>query len=197
MLAHTLPPAPTDGPVVPTHRMDADEFLAWALEQEGRYELEDGFIVRLASERAAHARVKGNAYVALREAAGRAGLPCEVFVDGMAVQVDATTVFEPDALVRCGDRLPGDAVRLDDPVIVVEVHSPSTGSRDAVTKLVDYFRLPSVRHYVGLLPAKRVVVHHAQPEGATDVTTRILRDGVLRLDPPGLELDVAALFADL
>lgn len=184
-------------PPVPTHRMTADEFIAWALEQDGRYELEDGLVVRLASERAAHARVKGNTYVALREAIARAGLPCEAFTDGMAVQVDATTVFEPDALVRCGDRLSGDAVRLSDPVIVVEVQSPSSGSRDAMTKLVDYFRLPSVRHYLQLHPAKRVAAHHARPEGATDVTTRILGDGVLRLDPPGLELDVAAFFAEL
>ncbi len=198
ILAPTLPPEePPEDPPVPTHRMEADEFIAWAMERGGRWELEDGFIVRLAPERATHARVKHRTARMLEDAILRAGLPCEMFPDGMAVQVTPGFVYEPDALVRCGERLPADAVRLDDPVIVVEVHSPSTGNRDAFTKLVDYFRIPSVRHYLQVHPAKRVVVHHARAEGATVITTRILPDGPLRLDPPGLDLDVAAFFADL
>lgn len=184
-------------PPVPTHRMTADEFITWAEGQGGRHELEDGFVVRLAAERATHARAKHRAARLLEEAISRAGVPCEVFPDGMAVPVDASTVFEPDALVRCGDRLPGDAVRLADPVVVVEVSSPSTGLRDEGAKLIGYFRVPSLRHYVQVHPAKRVVVHHEMPEGATTIMTTIRGEGVLRLDPPGLEIDIAALFADL
>ncbi len=183
-------------PELPTRRMTADEFIAWSLEQpSGRYELEDGQVVAMASERARHARVKAAVWAALRDAIVGAGLPCEAFPDGMAVRMDDGTVFEPDALVRCGERLSGDAVVLDDPVIVVEVLSPSTASRDVAVKMMQYFRLPSLRHYIIIDPGKRLVLHQSRPEGATDVTTRFLQDGPLRLDPPGLELDVAALFA--
>lgn len=184
-------------PPIPTHRMTADEFIAWATGREGRYELEDGRIVVLAAERLAHHAVKGNAFVALRGAVARAGLPCRAFTDGFAVEVDPCTVFEPDAMVRCGEPLPGDAVRLDDPAIVVEVESPSTGGRDGITKLVGYFGLPSVRHYLQIHPGKRVVVLHTRPAPDAAITTRIVPSGPLRLDPPGLEFDVADLFADL
>ena len=52
-----------------------------------------------------------------------AGLTCEVFTDGMTVAVDDSD-YEPDALVRCGAPLPGDAVTVLDPLVIVEVLSP-------------------------------------------------------------------------
>lgn len=60
-------------------------------------------------------------------------------------EIEVTT-YEPDALVRCGPPLPDDAVTLTEPVIVVEVLSPSTRANDAGAKLEDYVRLPSLRH---------------------------------------------------
>jgi Uma2 family endonuclease len=173
--------------------MTADEFIVWAMEQpEGqRYELVDGEVIGMAPERAAHARVKGRIYVALGAAIRAAGAPCEAFPDGMAVRVDADTVFEPDALVRCGAPLDDNAIEVVDPMIVVEVVSPSSSSRDAGTKLEGYFRLPSVRHYLIVTIRNRAVIHHQRDE-AGGITTRIIRDGPIRLDPPGIEL--AGLF---
>lgn len=174
---------------VATKRMTSDAFIAWAMEQpEGeRYELVDGFIVRMASERAAHARTKGRIYECLAQAVRAAGLPCEAYPDGMAVEVDDHTIYEPDALVRYGAPLPDDAVKLNDPVIVVEVRSPSTGGRDAGAKLADYFRLPSVRHYLIVRTEDRAIIHHARGEDGA-IATSIVREGTLRLDPPGIML---------
>ena len=61
---------------------------------------------------------------------------------GMAVEIDASTLYEPDALLRCGPPPSADVVKLNDPVIVVEVLSPSTYGRDNGSKLINYFRLP-------------------------------------------------------
>ena len=176
-------------------RMSADEFIPWAMEQEGRFELASGEVVAMAPERAAHNLVKAEAWRALRDAIRGAGLPCQVFTDGMAVRVDDATVYEPDATVRCGPRLDGDAVEFSDPVIVVEVLSPSTRARDAGAKLQDYFRLPSVRHYLILRTDTRSAIHHARGEGGT-IATAILTEGALRLDPPGIAVALADLFAD-
>jgi Uma2 family endonuclease len=96
-------------------------------------------------------------------------------------------VYEPDVLVRRGKRLDPDAVEVTDPVIVVEVRSLSTGGRDAGAKLDDYFRLPSVVHYLIVKPENRTIIHHRrETEGM--ISTRIIRDGPVRLDPPGIEL---------
>ena len=170
-------------------RMTADEFIAWAMEQPEteHYELVAGEIVTMAPERAVHSRAKFRIARRLAEAIEGAGLPCETFVDGMTVEIDANTLYEPDVMVRCGPPLPDYSVKLTDPIILVEVRSPSTGYRDAGAKLDDYFRLASVRHYLIVKTENRTVIHHARDETGA-ITTRIIRDGALLLDPPGIEL---------
>jgi Uma2 family endonuclease len=171
-------------------RMTAEEFVAWAMQQpEGqRYELVDGEAVGMASERLAHARAKVYAMNALDRAAKAAGLVCEALPDGMALRVDTHLVYDPDAMLRCGPPLPGDIVLVEDPVIVVEVLSPSTRSVDINDKLAGYFRVPSLHHYLILNPANRVAIHHLRGENGA-ITTRIVQDGPLRLDPPGIVLE--------
>ncbi len=111
----------------------------------------------------------------------------------MAVRVDDATVYEPDALVRCGEPLPDDAVQIVDPMIVVEVLSPSTRARDAAAKLEEYFRMPSIRHYLIVKTENRSVIHH-RLDNDRSIATRILRGGELELALPGLRVTVASFF---
>lgn len=174
-------------------RMDADTFLAWALEQEGRFELIAGQVVEAAAERAGHNRVKFEVCRALKDSVRDASLPCEVYTDGMAVRVDDATVYEPDASLRCGEPLDDDAVEFSDPIVVVEVLSPSTRAVDVGAKLSDYFRLPSVRHYLILRTDSRTAIHHARSEDGT-IATAILTAGTIAFDPPSVTIDLAKVF---
>lgn len=186
MLAPTLP------------RMTADEYLAWALDQpEGRFELVDGEVVAMASERVAHGLAKTRTVVALSNAIAARDRPCEAFGDGMAVRVADDSVFEPDAQVRCGPRLPGDAILVPDPLIVVEVLSPSTRAVDTGKKLKGFFSLPSVRHYLVLDPEDRSVMHHRRADDGDRIETAIHRahtHAEIVLDPPGLTVRCADMF---
>ena len=115
--------------------------------------------------------------------------------DGLTVRIDATTAFEPDALVYCGARADPDAVEISDPVIVVEVFPPSTRTFDSGHKLSGYFRVPSVIHVLMVDTVKRLIIHHRR--GAGDlIETRIVADGALDLTPPGLGVPLAELFAE-
>jgi Uma2 family endonuclease len=170
-------------------RMTSDEFISWAMSRPGgeRYELAAGEVIAMAPERSVHALTKLRIARRLAEAVEAAALPCTVYPDGMAVEIDPATVYEPDALVRCGAPVPEDAVKIADPIIVVEVLSPSTRARDAGAKLEDYFRLPSIRHYLIVKTENQSIIHHErQPDGS--IVTRIIRDGPISLDPPGIEL---------
>jgi Uma2 family endonuclease len=179
-----------------TTRMSADEFLVWVADQEGgRYELAAGEVVAMAPKRVAHNRVKFQICRALKDAVRAAALPCEVFTDGMVVRIDDATVYEPDATLRCGRRLDDDAIEFSDPTVVVEVLSPSSRARDAGAKLEDYFRLPSVRHYLLLRTDSRSVIQHARDADGV-ITTTIHRDGSLAIDPPGLTIALADVFAE-
>ena len=171
---------------MPKQQMTVDEFLAWAETQPGRHELVHGRVLAMAPERVRHAEAKFSVQAALKTSIGRAGVPCHMLPDGMTVRVDRMTAYEPDALVYCGPRLPDEATEVPNPIIVVEVLSPSTGNYDRAGKLIGYFMLPSVQHYLILDPDRRVVVHHRRDGDA--IATRILGSGILRLDPPGLAI---------
>ena len=168
-------------------KMTADEFLIWAMEQpEGtHYELADGEIVAMAPGRVGHGLMKFRVARRLADAIDAAGLTCDVFVDRMSLRVDAHTVYEPDTMVRCGQTLDDNAIEVTDPLIIVEVVSRSSGKLDTGTKLDDYFRIPSVRHYLIVKTGNKAIIHHHRHENG-DITTRIVRGGDLVLDPPGL-----------
>jgi Uma2 family endonuclease len=173
--------------------MTVDEFLPWAEGKEGRWELHDGVPVMMSPERLAHVRTKARAARALDDALRLAGLPCEAIADGLTVKVDSGATYEPDASVVCGPRRSDETIVVTDPIIVVEVLSPSTAAVDHGRKLSGYFSLPSVQHYLILDPERRVAIHHKR--GASEaIETRVLTDGVARLDPPGFAVAVEALF---
>jgi Uma2 family endonuclease len=177
-------------------KMTADEFLAWGEGQDGRWELQDGALVAMAPERVAHTETKGEIFSALRNAIAAAKASCRTLTEGASVRIDAETVFEPDVLVYCGARVSPEALEIPDPIITVEVLSPSTAARDHGVKLTGYFSLPGLSHYLIVDPDRRVVIHHKRGQGDV-IETRILSEGVLRLDPPGLEVPVAELFPPL
>ena len=63
-------------------------------------------------------------------------------------------------------------------------------------KLADYFRIPSLRHYLIVDTDSQVVIHHRRDEEGR-IEVRIVHDGPLTLDPPGLAIDVRDIFAGL
>jgi Uma2 family endonuclease len=178
----------------PKPNMTVDEFLQWAEGQEGRYELYHGQAYAMSPERSGHAEAKFAVQVALAEAIRKAGVPCHMLPDGMTVRISNDTAHEPDALVYCGPKLPADAVEVPNPIIVVEVLSPSTRRIDASAKLTGYFSLPSVHHYLIVDPGKPPLIHH-QRQGNGTILTRLVSHGVVSIDPPGLQIQAESLFA--
>jgi Uma2 family endonuclease len=178
---------------LPQHRMTVDEYLTWAEGREGRFELYAGTVYAMAPERARYAEIKLAIHMALAAAIRKRGLPCHVLPDGMTVRVDDSTAHEPDGLVYCGLKLPASALEVPNPIIVVEVLSPTTRKVDASLKLAGYFRVPSVAHYLIVDPDQPLVIHHAR--GNNDkILTSIVREGALTLDPPGLDLALGDIY---
>src|SRR4051812_28352642 len=156
--------------------------------ETGRTELINGRIVMMSPERVEHIEAKFAAVLALTTAIARAQLPCHALVDGATVQIDDHTAYEPDALVYCGQKLPRGSLIVPSPVIVVEVLSPATAHTDTSAKLIGYFKLASVRHYLIVDPEARTVTHHARAADSV-LAGRTLATGSLRLDPPGLTVE--------
>ncbi len=182
--------------VVPDVRMNVQEFLAWSEQQpDDRYELVDGRVVAVARDSVRHNLAKGAAFRALCDGVKTAGLRCQVFIDGMAFEINDGTVRLPDATVRAEPMSDPNAVLISNPLIVVEVASPEVSNLLAY-KFLDYYSATSIHHYLISVLNKRAVIHHRRNEGGT-FDTRIMKDGDIVLDPPGLSVSVAAFLGEV
>ena len=172
-------------------RLTVDEFLAWAVRQaEGKYELIDGVIVMQQAQKWGHSKVKLAVYAALRNAISVAGVPYYAAPDGPTVRISKHKAFVPDALVAPLPEPEFDDLEINDPIIVVEVLSPSTVRMDSTTKLRGYFKVASVRHYLIVDPKKCAVTHYRRGRDGA-VKRRVVRKGTLALKPPGIEIGLS------
>lgn len=181
--------------IITPKRMSVDEYLEWAEGREGRWELYKGVPYAMSPERVRHSKMKFAVQTALLAGIRKAGLPCHMLPDGATVRITEDTAHEPDALVYCGEELPGDAIEVPEPVIVVEVASPSTRRIDATFKLNGYFSLPSVRHFLIIDPEGPPLIHHARQDDGT-ILTRLVQDGAVTMNPPGVEIAVEDVFGE-
>ncbi|MGQ0673713.1 MAG: Uma2 family endonuclease [Hyphomicrobium sp.] len=97
-------------------------------------------------------------------------------------------------LVYFGPRVPRGVLEVPNPAIVVEVLSPSTAKHDMSAKLDAYFSLPSVEHYLIVDPDRPHVIHHKRGSSGS-IETRIVTTPSLRLDPPGLDVDLTEVLS--
>ncbi len=152
--------------VLPTRPLTVDEFLEWSQRQErGKYELLDGAVIMQQSQRWAHSKFKYLIFDRLRAAIEATQLPFYAAPEGPTVRVHQHKAFEPDALVAPLPEPAPDALEIPNPIIVVEVLSPSTAQIDVTTKLKGYFEVPSVQHYLIVDPDGRTLTHHRRTGG--------------------------------
>jgi Uma2 family endonuclease len=106
-----------------------------------KYELFDGAPVLMSNSNETHEQIVGNIAAPLKLAMDRRG--CRTYMGGMMVQATASSAgrhkFRPDIVVRSGP--PSNNSFITDPVVVVEVLSPSTMDRDRGRKLQFYKEL--------------------------------------------------------
>jgi Uma2 family endonuclease len=179
---------------VPPGTITREDYYRWTEAQpRGRFELVEGEVVAMAPERVAHMRAKARVWRALDRAIASAGLSCEALPDGATIEVGDDTAYEPDAVVHCGEALDDDALGSPEPVVAVEVTSPSNSRVDLTTKFTDYFRVPSIRHYLIVHLRRRTVIHHRRTDDGR-IESAILSAGPIALDPPGITIRVEELF---
>ena len=109
--------------------MTVEQFIDWAMAQpRGRYELYGGRVVQMSPERTEHIEIKGNAYLALRMAVQKSQKKCHVLTDGATIRIDGETALSPTQSFTA-EKLAPDTIIIPEPVIVVEVTSPSPPER--------------------------------------------------------------------
>jgi Uma2 family endonuclease len=175
-----------------TPSMTLAEFLAWEEQQPLRYEF-DGFEpVAMTGGTVAHARIQANLTAAL--VPRLRGSPCE-FLDSDMKVLTARTSRYPDGIVTC-TRAGDQETSAPQPVILFEVLSESTATKDFGIKNIEYMNLPSVQRYVLIDQETINATVFSRIDGQW--LGRILADGdVLELPEIGIELPLRELYLDL
>ena len=167
--------------------MTAREFLSWTDAVEGRWELDRGVPVRMQSERLGHLRAKGRADTAFRIALAEMETECEALPDGASIVTAEDSVHIPDAVIRCGEPLDDGEIEIVDPVVVVQVLSPSNTKIAINAKIDGYFSLPSTAFVLIVDTDARTVHRYERGEGAL-IVRRYADGAAIPLDPPGLSV---------
>lgn len=125
--------------------------------------------------------------------------PGEALVTDMRVKAEAVESYTyPDVVVSCEDAEFEDREEdtMTNPLAIFEVLSPSTRSLDRGDKFAYYRTIPSLRHYLLVAQDRRMVDHYVRQDANVWLLTSYESpDDVLRLDPPGVELPLAEIYA--
>ena len=91
--------------------------------------------------------------------------PCEPFFGDIKVRVNSNVFYYPNVFVSC-EQAPESPYFRDEPILIVEVISPSTREIDRREKLLFYQQMPSVQEYAIVEQDKmHLEIHRRQPDG--------------------------------
>jgi Uma2 family endonuclease len=164
--------------------LTVDEFLAWDDGTDRRYQLLRGAVTMMAPAQLAHGRLVSRLDRAL---GGQLHRPCEPITEaGIKPPHRDDTYYEADLVVTCQPIMHGE-VYLRDPILIVEVLSPSTVATGRLLKLADYRLIPSVTDIL-LVESQEVRIEHWHRQGEAWLV--VLRGPGERVELPGLAVAI-------
>ena len=149
-------------------KLTLEAYLAWENEQPEKHEFHRGEVFAMVGARRAHGRVVGN--IARHLGNQLAGSPCQVFIEGMKVQIGDDTVLYPDVFVTCDRADLATEMIFRAPTLIVEVLSPSTQAYDRSQKFALYRRIAALQEYILVDPdTRRVEAFRRGADGLWDL----------------------------
>lgn len=124
-----------------------DDYLAGERDVDVRSEYVDGQIYAMSGASAAHNIIAGELFAAIHS---RTEPPCQPFMSDMKVVIrhnGKNFAYYPDIMVAC-DKNNADNYTRNNPILIIEVLSPSTQRTDLGEKFVNYTQIPTFREYV-------------------------------------------------
>lgn len=128
-------------------RYTPEEYFALEAQSEVRHEYFDGEVFAMAGTTIPHNLIKGNIMAGLRAGVRERG--CRAYDESVRLAVqDQFHYTYPDIMVSCNPADRHSSLLIRQPVLIVEVLSPSTAEYDRSQKFNQYKKLASLRHYI-------------------------------------------------
>lgn len=129
--------------------MTEAEYLAFERASDTKHEFLDGHVYAMSGASRVHNLICS--YIAANIANQTRNHPLEVYMCQMRLKVEATGLYTyPDISIVCGEAqlADGEFDTLLNPVLIIEVLSPSTERYDRGKKFHHYQQLPSLQEYI-------------------------------------------------
>lgn len=171
------------------------EYLAFERASDAKHEYFDGQIYDMVGASFRHNLIAANAHFALRSALDKH--PCLVLQSDLRVKLLGAYVY-PDITVVCGTPQLAEQDTLLNPMLIVEVLSPSTEAHDRGLKWQRYQRLESLQDYL-LIAQEAPKVEHFTRRGARQWLLNIYEglDAVIALANYAANVPLAAIYANV
>lgn len=171
------------------------EYLASERASEVRHEFFAGHVRAMAGASESHTLVAHNVGRSLGNALEATS--CRVYQSDMRVQTRSTLYCYPDVVVACGQRRFEDDHQdiLLNPVVVVEVLSPSTEAYDRGQKFDHYQSIASLQSYV-LVAQDRIHVDHFEKQPSGDWLLKSLKavDSLFAIPSLGVSIPIGDFY---
>ncbi len=149
---------------LPQPRYSVEEYIELDKNSEGRYEYFDGVVVELSGASLNHNRIVRNLIRNLENQLD--GSDCEVLPADMRLKVPAAFPYRyPDVVVVCGEPVIEETQGLDllvNPLLIIEVLSPTTEAYDRGLKFSAYQTIASFREYLLVAQDRPHVVQYVR-----------------------------------
>jgi Uma2 family endonuclease len=127
-------------------QVTVEEYLKSEETAAVKHEYVDGRVFAMTGANRRHNIITGNIFTVLHGFLD--GTPCRPFMEAMKARVKAANCFYyPDVMVAC-DRNDDESVYTEEPVLIIEVLSPSTAAVDRREKLTNYLKIATLREYL-------------------------------------------------
>lgn len=175
--------------------MDLDEFLAWDAPAGGLWQLVDGEPRAMAPASLPHNAILGELNRLIGNHLAEHGGPCVVVpTPGVIPRIRADrNIRIPDLGVTCSET-PLEGYALPDPVLLVEILSPSNAA-ETWANVWAYTTIPSLREILILRSSSvRAELLRRRPDGSWPEQPETISDGMLELESIGFSVALAALY---
>jgi Uma2 family endonuclease len=180
----------------PKPQYTVEEYLAIEREAEFKSEYIDGYIVAMAGASERHNLIVTNIVAELR--GQLKPRDCRVYSSDMRIDFRERKLFAyPDVVVICGAPQLTDEWRdnLRNPVVIIEVLSPSTESYDRGLKFIKYRRIELLQEYLLVSQEEARIEHYVrQPNGDWLMSEFAGLDASVHLPSINCELKLAEVF---
>lgn len=140
----------------------AEEYLAAERLADAKHEYVDGEIYAMAGSSARHYRLTRN--IGRKLGNHLADSDCEVFLTDMKTKVSDIVYYYPDVVATC-EKIEDLQDVISQPILIVEVLSPSTAAKDRREKLIAYKLIGSLQEYAIVWQDEmRIELHRRQDE---------------------------------